>query len=92
MTTATAHPFTIDQAVQSSAVQRIALMPAADGTAAYDAQITFNTGKVYTYNVEDDATAQKWHSLLSDDSDRNAISWGAEVNRAIAHGDIELAS
>lgn len=90
--TATAHPFTIDQAVESSAVQRIALIPAADGTMAYDAIITFNNGREYTYNVEDDATAQKWHSLLSDATDRAAISWGAEVNRAIRHGDIEQAS
>lgn len=92
MTTATAHSFTIDQAVQSSAVQRIALIPAANGTPAYDARITFQNGREYLYNVEDDATAQKWYSLLSDETDRNATSWGAEVNRAIAHGDIELAS
>lgn len=90
--TATAHPFTIDQAVTSSAIERIALVPAADGTAAYDAQITFQGGRQYVYNVEDDATAQKWHSLLSDDADRAATSWGAEVNRAIRHGDIEQAS
>lgn len=90
--TATAHPFAIDQTVQSSAVDRIQLVPAADGTAAYDAIITFNNGREYVYNVEDDATAQKWYSLLSDDTDRAAISWGAEVNRAIRHGDIEQAS
>lgn len=90
--TATAHPFIIDQTVQSSAVERIQLIPAADGTMAYDAQITFQGGKVYTYNVEDDATAARWHSLLSDPADRAATSWGAEVNRAIRHGDIEVAS
>lgn len=92
MTTATTHPFTIDQEVTSSAIQRIALIPAADGTDAYDARITFQNGREYLYNVEDDATAQKWYSYLSDAADRAGTSWGAEVNRAIAHGDIELAS
>jgi hypothetical protein len=91
MTTATAHSYTVDQTVTSSAIQRIALIPAADGSPAYDARITFQNGREYFYTVEDDSLAQTWHSLLSDPDDRNATSWGAEVNRAIAHGDIELA-
>ena len=90
--TATAHPFTIDQAVTSSAIERIALIPAADGTPAYDAQITFQGGRQYVYSVEDDATAEQWFNLLSDAADRAATSWGTVVNRAIRHGDIELAS
>ena len=91
MTTATAHSYTIDQTVTSSAVQRIALIPAADGSTAYDARITFQNGREYLYTVEDNATARRWFALLSDPDDREATSWGAEVNQAIAHGDIELA-
>lgn len=90
--TTTAHPFTIDQAVTSSAVERIQLVPAADGTMAYDAIITFQGGRQYVYGVEDDATAEQWFNLLSDATDRAATSWGTVVNRAIRHGDIELAS
>ena len=70
MTTATLHQFTIDQTVASSAVERIQLIPAADGTAAYDAVVTFQGGREYVYNVEDDATAERWHGLLSDAEQR----------------------
>jgi hypothetical protein len=91
-TMTTTHPFTIHKNVNSSAVEEISLQPASDGTLSYDATIIFRGGREYVYNVEDDATAEKWYSLLSNDEDRASISWGAEVNRAIRHGDIELAS
>jgi len=91
MTTATAHDYAIDATVQSSAVSRIQLMPAADGSMAYDAAITFNNGRVYRYTVEDDATARRWYDLLTDAQAKAATSWGYEVNHAINHGDLELA-
>ena len=90
MTTATLHQFTIDQTVTSTAIQRIQLIPAGDGTAAYDAVVTFATGREYVYNVEDCAMAERWHGLLSDAESNAATSWGYEVNRAINHGDMEL--
>lgn len=91
MTTATLHQFTIDQTVTSTAIQRIQLIPAADGTAAYDAVVTFQGGREYVYNVDNDATAERWYSLLSDAESNAATSWGNEVNHAINHGDMELA-
>jgi hypothetical protein len=93
MITASAHPFKISWVFteeESSAIQRLELVPAQTGSAAYDALISFRSSpdKVYRYEVEDDATAERWNALLSDPSARSATSWGYEVNRARAHGDI----
>ena len=89
-TTITAsHPFTIERSVKSTAVRYISIIP---GEAlGYNVIITFHGDNKYVYNVEDCAPAEKWFHLLSDDADCAATSWGAEVNRAIRHGDIELA-
>jgi hypothetical protein len=93
MTTATRHPFKVSWVFteeESSAIHRMELVPAQDGTDAYDTIISFRSSpeKVYRYAVEDDATAQRWNDLLSDPSARSMTSWGYEVNHARAHGDI----
>lgn len=93
MTTTSLHPYAVSWTFseeESSAIQLLELVPAQNGTAAYDANISFRSApqRVYRYEVEDDATAQRWSDLLNDPSARSATSWGYEVNRARAHGDI----
>lgn len=89
MTITASHPFAIDSAVDSSAIQRIQIVAAQNSDIAYDAIITYNNGRDYRYTFEDDATARRWHELLTDDVARAQTSWGREVNRAIRAGDIE---
>ncbi len=90
MLTATRHQFCITAEVNSSAINRIAIVPAQDGTDAYDLLLTFNSGdKEYRYIFEDDATAEKWFYLLNNEEDKEATSWGREFHRALKHGDIE---
>lgn len=79
--------FTVEE---SSAIRSIEIVPS-DNSDVYDALITYQSSdKVYRYNIEDDATAQKWFSLLSNAEDRGNTSWGREVSRAIKHGDLDL--
>jgi hypothetical protein len=90
MLTATRHQFCITASVDSSAFSQVAIVPAQDGTDAYDLLVTFNNnGKEYRYIFEDDATAEKWFYLLSNEDDKAATSWGREFHRALKHGDIE---
>jgi hypothetical protein len=92
MTTATRHPFAISSTFteeQSSAVSMLELLPSAEGNDSYDVLVSYQTSdKVYRYEVDDDATAQRWYDLLSDPEGRSLTSWGYEVNRARAHGDV----
>jgi len=97
MTTATRHPFVISQtfskedsdAIHSDAIRMIELIPALEGTDAYDVLITYHSSdKVYRYEVDNDATAERWYHLLNDPTVCSVVSWGREVNHARAHGDI----
>ena len=93
MITATRHPFKISWVFteeESSAIHLLELVPSADGSDAYDVLISYKStpDKIYTYEVEDDATAESWYELLNHPESRSMTSWGYEVNRARAHGDI----
>ena len=75
---------------ESGAIKMLELVPAADGSMAYDALIQWrSSAKVYRFAVEDDATAAKWFSLLGDPEARSSVSWGSLIARARRHGDIE---
>jgi hypothetical protein len=75
---------------ESGAVKMLELVPAQDGTDAYDALIQWRTSeKTYRFAVEDDATAAKWFDLLSDPEARSSVSWGSLIAAARRHGDIE---
>jgi hypothetical protein len=94
MITATRHPFVIARTFteeQSSAVSMLELVPSAEGNDCYDALVTYHSSdKVYRYEVEDDATAELWYSILNDPEVCSLTSWGTLVNHARAHGDIVL--
>ena len=75
---------------ESGAIKMLELVPAQDGSMAYDALIQWrSSAKVYRFAVEDDATAAKWFDLLSDPEARSSVSWGSLIARARRHGDIE---
>lgn len=87
MTTAT--DFTISAKVQSSAIAHLAIV-AGDLNGTYDLLVTFNSSdKVYRYAWEDEGECERWFTLLSNDEDKAATSWGQLFNRALKHGDIE---
>jgi hypothetical protein len=93
MITATRHPFKISWVFtkeESSAIHLLELVPSGDGSDAYDVLISYQTtpDKVYRYEVDNDSTAERWYDLLNDPNARSITSWGYEVNRARAHGDI----
>lgn len=92
MTTATRHPFVIARTFtkeESSAVSMLELVPSAEGNDSYDVLVSYHTSdKVYIYEVEDDATAELWYSIMKDPEVCSLTSWGSLVNRARAHGDI----
>ena len=92
MITATRHPFVIARNFtkeESSAVSMLELVPSAEGNDSYDVLVSYHTSdKVYRYEVEDDATAQLWYSIINDPEVCALTSWGTLVNRARAHGDI----
>ena len=92
MTTATRHPFAVARTFneeQSSAVSMLELVPSAEGNDSYDVLVSYQTSdKVYRYEVEDDATAELWFSIMNDSEVCSLTSWGTLVNRARAHGDI----
>ena len=92
MITATRHPFVIARTFneeQSSAVSMLELVPSAEGNDSYDVLVSYQTSdKVYRYEVEDDATAELWFSIINDSEVCSLTSWGTLVNRARAHGDI----
>lgn len=92
MTTATRHPFVIARTFtkeESSAVSMLELLPSAEGNDSYDVLVSYHTSdKVYRYEVEDDATAELWFSIMNDPEVCSTASWGNLVNRARAHGDI----
>jgi hypothetical protein len=92
MITATRHPFVIARTFtkeESSAVNTMELVPSAEGNDSYDVLITYQSSdKVYRYEVEDDATAELWHGIMSDAEVCSKTSWGSLVNLARAHGDI----
>ena len=94
MITATRHPFVISRTFtedQSSAVSMMELVPSAEGNDSYDVLVSYQTSdKVYRYEVEDDATAELWFSIMNDSEVCSLTSWGTLVNRARAHGDIVL--
>ena len=94
MITATRHPFVIARTFtedQSSAVSMMELVPSAEGNDSYDVLVSYQTSdKVYRYEVEDDATAELWFSIMNDSEVCSLTSWGTLVNRARAHGDIVL--
>lgn len=94
MITATRHPFVISQTFtkeESRAVSMLKLVPSAEGNDCYDALVTYHSSdKVYRYEVEDDATAELWYSIMNDPEVCSLTSWGGLVNRARAHGDIVL--
>jgi len=91
--TLAAHPLKVSWVFtqeESSAIKMLELVPAQDGTLAYDALIQWrSSSKVYRFAVEDDATAYKWFDLLSDPETRSSVSWGALIAHARRHGDIE---
>ena len=59
---------------ESGAIKMLELVPAADGSMAYDALIQWrSSAKVYRFAVEDDATAAKWFDLLSDPNEMSDI-------------------
>ena len=92
--TKTQHPFCIRHEFlpeESSAISLIEILPTSlESLDAYDVLISWrNSDKVYRFAVEDDATAEKWYSLLSNEEDFKNTSWGYEVSRARKHGDIE---
>ena len=95
MITATRHPFVISHTFtkeDSSAVSMMELVPSAEGNDSYDVLVSYQTSdKVYRYEVEDDATAELWFSIMNDSEVCSLTSWGTLVNRARAHGDIVLA-
>jgi hypothetical protein len=75
---------------ESGAIKMLELVPAQDGTDAYDALIQWrSSAKVYRFAVEDDATAAKWFDLLGDPEARSSVSWGSLIAHARRHGDIE---
>ena len=92
MITATRHPFVIARTFtkeESSAVSMLELLPSAEGNDSYDVLVSYHTSdKVYRYEVEDDATAELWFSIMNDPEVCWLTSWGSLVNRARAHGDI----
>ena len=94
MITETRHPFAIARTFteeQSSAVSMLELVPSAEGNDCYDVLVSYHTSdKVYRYEVEDDATAELWYSIMNDPEVCSITSWGTLVNRARAHGDIVL--
>jgi hypothetical protein len=94
MITATRHPFVIGRTFteeQSSAVSMLELVPSAEGNDCYDVLVSYRSSdKVYRYEVEDDATAELWYSIMNDPEVCSTASWGNLVNRARAHGDIVL--
>ena len=94
MITATRHPFVIARTFtkeESSAVSMLELVPSAEGNDSYDVLVSYHTSdKVYRYEVEDDATAELWYSIMNDSEVCSLTSWGTLVNRARAHGDIVL--
>ena len=80
--------FTVEE---SSAIRSIEIVPSPDNSDVYDAMITYQSNdKLYRYAFQNDATAQKWFSLLSNTEDRANTSWGREVHRAIKNGDLDL--
>jgi hypothetical protein len=91
--TLTAHAFKVSWVFteeESGAVKMLELVPAQDGTMAYDALIQWRSSeKTYRFAVEDDATAAKWFDLLSDPEARSSVSWGSLIAAARRHGDIE---
>lgn len=91
--TATAHDLKVSwvfTAEESSAIARLELVPAQDGSMAYDALIQWRSSeKTYRFAVEDDATTAKWFDLLSDPEARSSASWGRLIAHARKHGDIE---
>lgn len=90
MQTAIRHQFAISSTVDSSAIDRIALVPAADNSDAYDLEVTYTSSdKVYTFAVEDDAFAEKVYDLLTDEEAKAETSWGRLIHAALKHGDIE---
>ena len=92
MITATRHPFAIARTFtkeESSAISMLELIPSVEGNDSYDVLVSYHTSdKVYLYEVEDDATAQLWFSIMNDPEVCSLTSWGTLVNRARAHGDI----
>lgn len=92
--TLTTHPLKVSWVFteeESSAIKMLELVPAQDGTLAYDALIQWRSSeKVYRFAVEDDATAAKWFDLLGDPEARSSVSWGRLVAHARKHGDIEV--
>jgi len=92
MITETRHPFTIARTFneeQSSAISMLELVPSAEGNDSYDVLVSYHSSdKVYRYEVEDDATAELWFSIMNDSEVCSLTSWGSLVNRARAHGDI----
>jgi hypothetical protein len=92
MITETRHPFTIActfNEEQSSAISMMELVPSAEGNDSYDVLVSYHSSdKVYRYEVEDDATAELWFSIMNDSEVCSLTSWGSLVNRARAHGDI----
>ena len=75
---------------ESGAVKMLELVPAQDGSMAYDAMIQWRSSeKTYRFAVEDDATAEKWFDLLGDPEARQSVSWGSLIAAARRHGDIE---
>jgi hypothetical protein len=94
MITATRHPFVIARTFteeQSSAISMMELVPSAEGNDSYDVLVSYHSSdKVYRYEVEDDATAELWFSIMNDSEVCSLTSWGSLVNRARAHGDIVL--
>jgi hypothetical protein len=92
MITATRHSFTITRTFtqeQSSAIGMLALVPSAEGNDSYDVLIQYQSSdKVYRYEVEDDATAELWHGIMSDAEVSSVTSWGTLVNLARTAGDI----
>lgn len=92
MITETRHPFVIANTFtkeESSAVRMLELVPSFEGNESYDVLISYHSSdKIYRYEVEDDATAQLWYSMMNDPEICSITSWGTLVNRARAHGDI----
>ena len=76
--------------VQSVAISHLEILPADNGTDAYDLLVTFkSSGKTYRYAWEDEGECQRWYDLLSDEESKAATSWGTLFNKCLRHGDIE---